>query len=170
MGFQERWQSRQEELAAQAEARETAAVERWNEYVERFQDPILEQARLAFERGDGWFETEIDQRSSGNLNPYGNTGQDLGMPSTVRMKLDQPDVPLSPRSDLLSRIEDVGWKLRTAQYLYVQLGEESRDKWLSSGQRVAIKGKIVGMYLFERTVASREESLNDSAQKPDDQA
>ncbi|QYX75147.1 hypothetical protein [Streptomyces akebiae] len=64
----------------------------------------------------------------------------------------------------------MGWKLRTAQYLYVQLGEESRDKWLSSGQRVAIKGKIVGMYLFERTVASREESLNDSAQKPDDQA
>lgn len=56
----------------------------------------------------------------------------------------------SPRSGLISRIEDVGWKLHTAQYLYVQLGEESRDKWLSSGQRVAIKGKIVGMYLFQR--------------------
>ncbi|EMF57544.1 hypothetical protein SBD_0216 [Streptomyces bottropensis ATCC 25435] len=63
MGFQERWQSRQGELAARAEDRETAEVERWNEYVERFQDPILDHARLAFERGDGWFETEIDQRS-----------------------------------------------------------------------------------------------------------
>jgi hypothetical protein len=44
MGFQERWQSRQEELAARAEAREDTAVDGWNEYVERFQDPILEQS------------------------------------------------------------------------------------------------------------------------------
>ncbi|SOD83020.1 hypothetical protein SAMN06272781_7999 [Streptomyces sp. 1222.2] len=50
----------------------------------------------------------------------------------------------------------MGWKLHTAQYIHVQLGEESRDKWLSSGQRVAIKGKIVGMYLFERAMASRD--------------
>ncbi|MFC5216697.1 MULTISPECIES: hypothetical protein [Streptomyces] len=153
MGIQERWQSRQEELAAGSEARETEATERWNEYneyMELVQGPIIEQARQAFARGDGWFETEISQRSSGSLNPYGGTGQDLGRPANVRIKADHPDMPSSPRSDLLSRIEDVGWKLHTAQYVYVQLGEESRDKWLSSGQRVAIKGKIVGMYLFQR--------------------
>ncbi|MBC2904282.1 hypothetical protein [Streptomyces cupreus] len=150
MGFQERWQSRQEELASQAEAQEVDATERWNEYVEKLQGPIIEQARKAFERGDGWFETEINQRSAGGLSPYGGTGLDLGLPSTVQLKVDHPDVPPSPRSDLLSRIEDVGWKLHTAQYVYVQLGEESRDKWLSSGQRLAIKGKIVGMYLFQR--------------------
>ncbi|MDW8809094.1 hypothetical protein P1P68_30920 [Streptomyces scabiei] len=155
MGFQERWQSRQEELAARAEVREDAAVDQWNEYVERFQDPILEQARLAFERGDGWFETEIDQRSSGGLNPYGSTGMDLDSPAVGRIRPDRPEAPPSPRGDLLSRIEDVGWKLHTAQYIYVQLGEESRDKWLSSGQRVAIKGKIVGMYLFERAALPR---------------
>ncbi|MFJ1672896.1 hypothetical protein ACIOK4_42375 [Streptomyces bottropensis] len=158
MGFQERWQSRQGELAARAEDRETAEVERWNEYVERFQDPILDHARLAFERGDGWFETEIDQRSSGSLKPYGNTGLDLGRSSMVRSRVDQHAAPPSPRSDLLSRIEDVGWKLHTAQYIHIQLGEESRDKWLSSGQRVAIKGKIVGMYLFERATASQDET------------
>ncbi|MBP5865904.1 hypothetical protein QBA57_36865 [Streptomyces scabiei] len=156
MGFQERWQSRQEELAARAEVREDAAADQWDDFVERLQGPILEQARLAFERGDGWFETEIDQRSSGSLNPYGNTGMDLGSPAVVgRIKADRPEAPPSPRGDLLSRIEDVGWKLHTAQYLYVQLGEESRDKWLSSGQRVAIKGKIVGMYLFERVTLPR---------------
>ncbi|WEH13306.1 hypothetical protein [Streptomyces sp. VNUA24] len=155
MGFQERWQSRQEELAAQAEVREGAAADQWDDFVERLQGPILEQARLAFERGDGWFETEIDQRSSGSLNPYGNTGMDLGSPAVGRVKVDRPEAPPSPRGDLLSRIEDVGWKLHTAQYIYVQLGEESRDKWLSSGQRVAIKGKIVGMYLFERVAPPR---------------
>lgn len=47
----------------------------------------------------------------------------------------------SPRSDLLSPIEDVGWKLHIAQYLPVRLGEESRDTWLSSGQRTAIEGR-----------------------------
>lgn len=75
MGFQERWQSRQEELVSQAEAHEAEATKWWNEYVEEVQAPIIEQARQAFARGDGWFETEIDQRSSGSLSPYGGTGQ-----------------------------------------------------------------------------------------------
>ncbi|MFM9594889.1 hypothetical protein ACKI1J_30070 [Streptomyces scabiei] len=155
MGFQERWQSRQEELAARAEVREGAAADQWDDFVEGLQGPILEQARRAFERGDGWFETEIGQRSSGSLNPYGGTGMDFGSPAVGRIKVDRPAAPPSPRGDLLSRIEDVGWKLHTAQYIYVQLGEESRDKWWSSGQRVAIKGKIVGMYLFERVTPPR---------------
>ncbi|MFF4014399.1 hypothetical protein [Streptomyces sp. NPDC001843] len=150
MGIQERWESRQGELAARGEAKEAEAVRRWNEHVERMRSVIVDQARKAFDRGDGWFETEVDQRSAGGLNPYGGTGHDSGMPPLARNKLDHPGAPHSPRSDLLSRIEDVGWKLHTAQYVYVQLGEESRDKWLSSGQRVAIKGKIVGMYLFRR--------------------
>ena len=33
--------------------------------------------------------------------------------------------------------------LHTVNHVYVQLGEESRDKWGSSGQRTSIKGKIV---------------------------
>ncbi|MBZ3903298.1 MULTISPECIES: hypothetical protein [Streptomyces] len=152
MGFQERWQSRQTELVAQGEAREAKAARQWDEYVESLWQPILERAREAYVRGDGWFETEIDQREAGGLNPYGGTGLDLHRSAPVRSALgtDDPGSPPAPRSDLLSRIEDVGWRLHTAQYLYVQLGEESRDKWMSSGQRVAIKGKIVGMYLFGR--------------------
>lgn len=150
MGIQERWQGRQEELAARGEAREDQAAEQWNAHVERAEGPIVERARKAFERGDGWFETEIEQRSVGSLDPYGGTGQDHGIPPLPRIKVDHPSESHPPRSDLISRIEDVGWRLHTAQYVYVQLGEESRDKWLSSGQRVAIKGKIVGMYLFQR--------------------
>jgi hypothetical protein len=150
MGFQERWQSRQEELAAQGEARDAKAAQDRDAQTQSLRQPVLDRAREAYERGDGWFETEIEQRTAGNLTPYGGTGQDWGVPAAIQTGTDDPAAPRAPRGDLLSQIEDVGWTLHTAQYLYVQLGEESRDKWLSSGQRVAIRGKIVGMYLFRR--------------------
>jgi hypothetical protein len=151
MGIQERWEARQEGLAARGEAREAETAQLWNSRVERVESVVVEQARGAFERGDGWFEAEVEQRSVGSLDPYGGTGQDHGMPPLSRIKVGHPSVPHAARSDLLSRIEDEGWKLHTAQYVYVQLGEESRNKWFSSGQRVAVRGKIVGRYLFHRT-------------------
>lgn len=139
------------ELAAKGEARDAENAQWWNGHVERAESVIVEQARGAHERGDGWFEAEIEQRSAGSLDPYGGAGQeDRGMPPLGRTRIDHPRAPHSPRSDLLSRIEDEGWKLHTAQYVYIQLGEDSRNKWFHSGQRVAVKGKIVGMYLFQR--------------------
>jgi hypothetical protein len=39
-----------------------------------------------------------------------------------------------------------------SSYVFVQTGEDSRDKFMASGQRTAIKGKIVGVYLFRRAV------------------
>jgi hypothetical protein len=66
------------------------------------------------------------------------------------VRREHPAVSPSPRSDLLSKIEDEGWELHTAQYLYVQLAEESRDKVFSSGQHVKIQGEIIGVYLFRR--------------------
>lgn len=148
--MQERWQSRQSELVAEGEAREDESVQQWNARVEAAQKVIVEAARRTFERGDGWFEAEIDQRSVGSLNPYGGTGLDLGTAPATRSRIDNPGSTRSARSDLLSQIEDEGWSLHTAQYVYVQLGEESRDKWLSSGQRVAVQGKIIAVYLFRR--------------------
>jgi hypothetical protein len=38
----------------------------------------------------------------------------------------------------------------TAQrsFVFVEQGQQSRDKFMSSGQNVAIKGSVVGYYLF----------------------
>ncbi|MFD9451543.1 hypothetical protein ACFWBC_00275 [Streptomyces sp. NPDC059985] len=148
--MQERWESRQGELAEVGEAREVEAIRRHNARVENLELVIVQQAAGAYARGDGWFEAEIEHRSAGGLQPYGGTGMDLGGSPLLRSRLDEPGAPRAPRSDLLSRIEDEGWSLHTAQYVYVQLGAESREKWFSSGERVAVKGKIVGMYLFRR--------------------
>jgi hypothetical protein len=104
------------------------------------------QARAAFERGDGFFEIELDLRSTGNLNPYGATGVDQAASWTGSNR------PAGGRMDVLSQIEGEGWQLFQANHVHVQLGEESRDKWSSSGQRTSIKGKIVGVYLFRRAV------------------
>ncbi|WP_030670035.1 hypothetical protein [Streptomyces cellulosae] len=140
MGIEERWQRRQKEIVTDAGAREAEKVRRHNDRVEEVHQRLVRAARQAFERGDGWFEAEIPQRTVGSLNHY----------FLSQIKRDHPSVSHPPRGDLLSRIEDEGWKLHTAQYLYVQLGEESRGKLLSSGQQVKAKGEIIGVYLFQR--------------------
>lgn len=149
MGIQERWQRRQGEIVADADAEEVERVRWHNDRVEELHSAVVQAAQGAFERGDGWFQTEIEGRSTGSMMP-GKFPADFGMPPLHRTKVEHPSVEHSARSDLLSRIEDAGWSLHTAQYLHVQLGEESREKWMSSGEQVAIKGKIVGMYLFRR--------------------
>lgn len=40
-------------------------------------------------------------------------------------------------------------------FVFVEKGQQSRDKFMSSGQNVAIKGETVGYYLFKRCEANR---------------
>lgn len=138
-----------EEKAAEKAAREAEKAAQFAEQqAERVRKAFAEspagQARAAAERGDGFFEIELDLRTTGNLNPYGATGVDQAASWTGSNR------PVGGRMDVLSQIEREGWALFQANHVHVQLGEESRDKWGSSGQRTSIKGKIVGVYLFRR--------------------
>jgi hypothetical protein len=49
---------------------------------------------------------------------------------------------------VLEQIENEGWRLEHAGYVFQETGTVSRDKLLSSGQTSAITGMIVGVYLF----------------------
>lgn len=40
-------------------------------------------------------------------------------------------------------------------FAFVTEGEQSRDKFMSSGQNVAIKAKMMGYYLFRRCEENR---------------
>ncbi|OIJ66431.1 hypothetical protein [Streptomyces mangrovisoli] len=140
MGVEERWQRRQQQRVSDTETREAERVRRHNDRVDGRQEWFVGAARQAFARGDGWFEVEVPRRTAGWL---------IDIPLT-ETKQDHPAVPQAARGDLLSRIEDVGWRLHTAQYLYVQLREDVRDKTFSTGQRVTAQGEIVGVYLFQR--------------------
>lgn len=46
--------------------------------------------------------------------------------------------------DALSQVEGEGWGFMQANYVFVQTGEDSRDEFLASGQRTAIKGRSSG--------------------------
>jgi hypothetical protein len=53
-------------------------------------------------------------------------------------------------ADALGQIEAVGWRLEHAGFVFIQTGQVSRDKMLSSGQEVGVQGRVSGIYLFRR--------------------
>lgn len=96
-------------------------------------------ATAAKENENGFFELELEIGSSTRSVTFGSS--DFGS----HKKKDF--------SGLLSQIESVGWKLEHVGYYFMVTGETSRDKFLASGQNVAVNGKTMGVYLFRNTGA-----------------
>mgnify|MGYP006294413323 CR=1 FL=1 len=120
-----------EEIAnkqAQAEAKEAAKQhQRW------LSSPVG-QAATAKERGDGFFEIELEVGQHSGSVSFGMTAQG----SYRRQGF----------TGLLSDIEAQGWQLEHVGYYFMPTSETSRDKFMSTGQNVAISGKSMGVYLF----------------------
>jgi hypothetical protein len=103
------------------------------------------QARLAFERGDHVFQCSIDVMSQQAV-IVAMVG------STTTKKTGDPSV-------VLNSVCNEGWELATGSFVFVEQGHQSRDKFMSSGQNVAIKGTTVGYYLFKRCEANKGASI-----------
>jgi hypothetical protein len=58
-------------------------------------------------------------------------------------------------SEILNAVCGQGWELVNGSFVFVEEGAQSRDKFMSSGQNVAVKGKTVGYYLFRRCPENR---------------
>lgn len=58
-------------------------------------------------------------------------------------------------SEILNAVCRQGWELINGSFVFVVEGEQSRDKFLASGQNVAVKGQTVGYYLFRRQPPNR---------------
>jgi hypothetical protein len=99
------------------------------------------QARLAFERGDHVFQYEVDV-----MNQKAIIVAMVG--STTSHKSVDP-------TWILNSVCREGWELVTGSFVFVEEGQQSRDKFMSSGQNVATKGKTVGYYLFTRCAENR---------------
>lgn len=56
---------------------------------------------------------------------------------------------------VLNSVCNEGWELVNGSFVFVELGPQSRDKFLSSGQNIAVKGRTVGYYLFKRCEGNR---------------
>jgi hypothetical protein len=56
----------------------------------------------------------------------------------------------------MNSIAREGWRLVNGSFVFHETGSESRDKFLASGQHVAVRGAVVGYYLFARNEARRD--------------
>ena len=100
------------------------------------------QARTAFERGDRVFQCSFDvkQTKAVVIPMWGATNTTSSTDPT----------------EILNAVCREGWELVTGSFVFVELGSESRDKFLASGQNVAVQGTVIGYYLFNRSEANKQ--------------
>ena len=145
---------KEEERAAQAarkdEERQAAEERKRLEAVERAKREFFAtpagQARTAYEVGDHVFQYAIDVMSQEAI--------------IVAMVGSRTSKKTSDPVAILNSVCHEGWELVNGSFVFVEEGQQSRDKFMSSGQNVAIKGTTVGYYLFRRCEANRRETSN----------
>lgn len=106
------------------------------------------RAREAYERGDLLFQFSADLSDyEGSVVTMASLSSAL--PGAYNSRRDH--LP----SDTLNAVCNEGWDLHSFSTAFVQTGEESRDKFLASGQHTAITGKLVGTYVFTKAGSKR---------------
>jgi hypothetical protein len=63
-------------------------------------------------------------------------------------------------TDILNSVCREGWELVTGSFVFVQEGQQSRDKFMSSGQNVAVKGQVLGYDLFKRAEQNKRATVD----------
>lgn len=128
---------RAERAAAREEAR--AAQER-----DAYLNSPIGRAETAFDRGDHVFQYSHNVMSQDAV-----IVSMVG--STTTKKTADP-------CEILNAVCDKGWELVNGSFVFIAEGEQSRDKFMSSGQNVAVKGRTEGYYLFRRCPSNRREA------------
>jgi hypothetical protein len=102
------------------------------------------RAREAFERGDLLFQYahDVESQDAVVIAMVGST--------TTRRSTDP--------SEILNAVAREGWSLVNASFVFREQGSQSRDKFLSSGQNIAVKGTTIGYYVFERRDSLRADN------------
>jgi hypothetical protein len=104
------------------------------------------KARLAYERADQVFQYDHNVMSQKAV--------------IVAMVGASNTKTTADPSVILNTVCNEGWELVTGSFVFVEQGMQSRDKLMSSGQNVAIKGATVGYYLFRRCEANKRATNN----------
>jgi hypothetical protein len=126
---------------AEEKARARAEGEALRAAQEFAQSPVG-LARAAFDRGDQVFQYSIDVMSQAAI--------------IVAMVGSATAKRTTDPSAVLNGVAREGWELINGSFVFVEEGAQSRDKFMSSGQNVAIKGATFGYYLFKRNPALRQ--------------
>ena len=133
----------EEQVAADAEkTRKQAAAEQQRAEMQAQREHELflaspqGQARTAFDAGDALFQVDFPVMKQ--------------KAEVVAMVGAFNSAKTNDSTQILNDIVGEGWDLVTASFVFVVQGEESRDKFMSSGQNVAVKGETRGYYVFRR--------------------
>jgi hypothetical protein len=139
----------EEEIAAKEaeKAQRAAAAEAKRAQAERaaFLSGPVGRAQTAYANGDLLHQLEFDLMA-----------QEAIIVAMVGSKVNKRS---SDPSEILNAIAKEGWDLVNASVTFVTEGEQSRDKFLSSGQNVAVKGRLVGFYVFRRCPENRAAAI-----------
>jgi len=135
-----------DEKEAKRLQKESAAEDKQRErvMVAFFESPAG-RARQAFEQGDAVFQYSIDV----------HTNQAVVVPMVGAYAT--PKATTDP-TDILNSVCNEGWELVNGSFVFLELGSESRDKFMASGQQVAVKGTVIGYYLFKRCEPNKRET------------
>ncbi len=133
--------AKQQAAAEKEAARNCAEAER---EAREFANSPVGRARAAYERGDQVFQYSIDVMSQQAV--------------IVVMVGSATSKRTSDPSDVLNAVSREGWDLVNGSFVFVEEGQQSRDKFLASGQNVAIKGTTFGYYLFRRNRTLRHDA------------
>lgn len=111
------------------------------------------RARLAFERGD-----QLLQYSAPAMTQKAIIVPMVGSNTTSRT---------ADSTAILNSVCNEGWELVNGSFVFVETGQQSRDKFLSSGQNVAVSGTVMGYYIFHRSESSKRETAAEPWLAPD---
>ena len=131
------------------EAKQRAAIEKAKQ--DFFETPAG-RARLAYESGDQVFQYAFDV--------VNHQAVVVAMVGSRQTKKTNDPVAV------LNSVCHEGWELLNGSFVFVEEGSQSRDKFGSSGQNIAVKGTTVGYYLFRRSDANKRETSNPWEQLP----
>lgn len=133
------WGKTEEEKAKEAQSKAAARATRDRERAEAayWASPVG-QADQAKREGARFFQVEIPHKSV--------TGYANAMWSSTGVHQRQTNYRGAP--DVLGQIEDLGWRLDHASWVFTETGQSSRDKFLASGQQTVVTGEVIGIYLF----------------------
>jgi hypothetical protein len=124
-----------------------------------FKSPTGE-ARAAFEAGAHVFQYEASVKSmTAVVKPIGFGSSAIGKLSAIGRG------PVAT----LNSVCDEGRELINGSFVFVETGQVSRNKALSTGQQVATSGSVVGCYLFKRN-ESNKKNLPDPWDAPTEEA
>jgi hypothetical protein len=110
---------------------------------------VIDEALTAYERGDALLQVVLEIADmKPTVGPMSGT-----MTETLGREI----------NPTLNAICATGWTLHTASFVSRDLGFESRDKFMASGQQVAFRGEVLGYYIFSRHESDETTGIGTSA-------